>query len=182
MWRKLAIALTAVSLGLATMPADVMAAHGGGGGGGGHGGGGGFGGGGHGGGGGFGGGGRGFGGGGFSGAHSFGAPGGFNGGVRSFSAPGGFSRGVPGGAGIMNRGVPSRTFPFANRALPSAPLAGRRVIGNGRYAWIGHHRHHGRHIFGFIPGVGYGYYWYYDDCYVLTDYGWINMCGYGYDY
>jgi hypothetical protein len=25
------------------------------------------------------------------------------------------------------------------------------------------------------------YYWYYDDCYVLTDdYGWVNICGYDY--
>jgi hypothetical protein len=158
MWRKLAIALTAaVSLGVAAMPTGVMArGGGGGGGGGGHGGGGG----------GFGGGGHGFGGGGFSG-----------GGVRSFSAPGGFSRGVPGGA-FVNRGVGAR--PFVNRGTTSAALAGRRVTGNGRYAWIGHHRHHGRHIYGFIPGIGYGYYWYYDDCYVLTDYGWINMCGYDY--
>ena len=36
------------------------------------------------------------------------------------------------------------------------------------------------HIFGFIPGIGYAYYWYYDDCYVLTDYGWINICSYEY--
>ncbi len=112
-----------------------------------------------------GGGGRGFSGGGFSGA-------------RSFSAPGGFSRGVPGGA-FVNRGVGVQ--PFVNRGVTSAPLAGRHVIGNGRWAWIGGHRHHGRHIHGFIPGIGYGWYWYYDDCYVLTDYGWINMCGY-FDY
>jgi hypothetical protein len=146
---KLAIALmAAVSLGVAAMPAAVMA-HGGGGGGGGHGGGGG------------GGGGRG---------------GGFSGG-RSFSPPAGFNRGVPGGA-FVNRGVGVQSF--VNRGVTTAPLAGRHVIGNGRWAWIGGHRHHGRHIHGFIPGIGYGWYWYYDDCYVLTDYGWINMCGYDY--
>jgi hypothetical protein len=76
----------------------------------------------------------------------------------------------------VNRG----TQTFVNRGMTSAPLAGRRVTGNGRYAWIGGHRVHGRHIHGFIPGIGYGWYWYYDDCYVLTDYGWINMCGYNY--
>lgn len=175
MWRKLAIALTAaVSLGVAGTPTGVMAAHGGGGGGG-HGGGGfGGGGGGH---GGFGGGGRGFSGGGFS------------GGVRSFSAPGGFSRGVPGGpvrgapnSAFVNRGVGVQSFVnrgAVNRGIPNA-VADRRVTGGGRWAWIGHHRHHGRHIFGFIPGIGYGDYWYYDDCYVLTGYGWVNMCGYDY--
>jgi hypothetical protein len=67
-----------------------------------------------------------------------------------------------------------------NRGVVGASLAGRHVIGGGRFAFIGGHRVHGRHIHGFIPGIGYGYYWYYDDCYVWTDYGWINMCGYDY--
>jgi hypothetical protein len=47
------------------------------------------------------------------------------------------------------------------------------------YAWIGGRRVHGRHLRGIIPGIRYAYYWYYDDCYVLTDdYGWVNICGY----
>jgi hypothetical protein len=90
---------------------------------------------------------------------------------------GGASRGVPGGP-VVNRGVGGQTF--VNRGVTNAPLEGRRVIGNGRWAWIGGHRHHGRHIQGFIPGIGYGWYWYYDDCYVLTDSGWVNICGYNY--
>jgi hypothetical protein len=54
-----------------------------------------------------------------------------------------------------------------------------RVSSDHRFAFIGHRRVHGRHLHGFIPGIGYAYYWYYDDCYVLTDdYGWINICGY----
>jgi hypothetical protein len=55
---------------------------------------------------------------------------------------------------------------------------GRSVIANGRFAFDCHHRFHGRHIYGFIPGYGYGYYWYYGDCWVWSDYGWINMCGF----
>jgi hypothetical protein len=162
MWHKLAIAATAaVSIGVAAMPTGVMAAHGGGHGGGGHGG---------------------FSGGGFSGGgrsfSGFSAP-------RSFSAPSGFSRGVPNAASV-NRGVGTQTFvnrsiTNTNRSITSAPLAGRRVISNGRWAWIGGHRRHGRRIHAFIPGIGIGWYWYYDDCYVLTDdYGWINICGYNY--
>jgi hypothetical protein len=38
-------------------------------------------------------------------------------------------------------------------------------------SWAAPPRHH--------PGNRYAYYWYYDDCYVLTDdYGWVNICGY----
>jgi hypothetical protein len=62
---------------------------------------------------------------------------------------------------------------------PSNHVA-RRVSGDHRFAWIGHRRVLGRHIYDFIPEVGYGYYWYYDDCFVLTDYESINICGYYY--
>jgi hypothetical protein len=110
-------------------------------------------------------------------AAAHGGGGGGHGGGGGGHGGGGGSHGVPGGASV-NRGVGTQTF--VNRGMTSAPLAGRRVTGNGRYAWIGGHRVHGRHIHGFIPGIGYGWYWYYDDCYVLTDYGWINMCGYNY--
>ncbi len=182
MLRKLAIVVTAaVSQAAVAMPAGVMAfGHGGGGhggGGGGHGGfGGGFGG--H----GFGGGLGGHGVGGFSSGRSFSGPG-------AFSHPGTFSHPVPGGGAFVSR-VPGHQFispgatahPSLNHNMPVASLAGRHVIRGGRIAWIGHHRVHGRHIYGFIPGIGYGYYWYYDDCYVWTDYGWIDMCGYTYPY
>jgi hypothetical protein len=160
MLHRLAIALVAaVSLGVAA-PTGAIAAHGGGGGG--HGGGGG----GHG------------GGGGPSGGHSFSASPGFSG------------RGMPGGNAFVNRGVSAQPFvnrgvtgqPFVSRGVPgSTRFAGRQVSSDHRFAWIGHHRVHGRHLRGFIPGIGYAYYWYYDDCYVLTDdYGWINICGYDY--
>jgi hypothetical protein len=164
MLRKLALA-TAVCLSVAALPAAAIAAHGGGGG---HGGGG-FGGGGH---------------GGFGG-HSF-SGGGFGG--RSFS-PGFAPRGIPGGGisgrnAFVNRGVPAQPFAnrgmtaqaFMSRSLPVGPMAGRHVTANGRFAWDGHHRIHGRHIHGFIPGFGYGYYWYYGDCWAWSDYGWINVC------
>jgi hypothetical protein len=153
MWRNLAIAVTAaVSLGVAAMPTGVMAAHGHGGGGGGR---------------------------------SFSGGGGFSGGLRG----GSFSRGVPGGA-FANRGVGTQTFvnrggtqafvSRGNRNITSGSLEGRRVAGNRQWAMIDGRRHHGRHIHGFIPGIGLAWYWDYDDCYVLTDYGWVNICGYDY--
>jgi hypothetical protein len=115
------------------------------------------------------------------GGHGGGGHGGFSGGGRSFSGGAFMNRGVPGGRTFG----PGRTFvaPGGGRPLVGrgpANLAGRHIIGGGRYAWIGGHRIHGRHIHGFIPGIGYGYYWYYDDCYVWTDFGWINLCGYDY--
>jgi hypothetical protein len=164
MWRNLAIAVTAaVSLGVAAMPTVVAAqqhSRGGGGGGGG--------------------------------GHSFSSGGGFSGGLRG----GSFSRGAPGGA-FANRGVSSQTFVnrgagsqgFVERGMTSrnritGPLEGRTVSGNRQWAMIDGRRHHGRHIHAFIPGIGLAWYWYYDDCYVLTDdYGWVNICGdYGYDF
>ena len=78
----------------------------------------------------------------------------------------------------MNRGVAGH--PFVGRGSSAIPFAGRHVSSDHRFAWIGHRRVFGRHIYGFIPGIGYGYYWYYDDCYALTDYGWINICVYNY--
>jgi len=157
MLRKLAIALVAtVSLGVAAIPTDSMARGGGGGGRGGGGGGHGGGGGGH------------FGG---------GAPGG---GRSSSGGPSLSGRGMPGGNAFVNGGVAGN--PLVGRGVPSAPpFQGHRVTSDHRFAWIGHRRVHGRHLHGFIPGIGYAYYWYYDDCYVLTDdYGWINICGYQY--
>jgi hypothetical protein len=154
MLRKLAVA-AAVSLIAAAIPGGAMAAHGGGGGG--------------------------HGGGGFGGGHGF-SGGGFGG--RSFR-PGFAPRGMPGGNALVNRGVTGQPFVnrgvvgqrFVNRGVPAtAPLAGRYVTGNGRFAWNGHHRIHGRHIHGFIPGFGYGYYWYYGDCWAWTDDGWVNIC------
>jgi hypothetical protein len=90
---------------------------------------------------------------------------------------------MPGGNAFVNRGVTGQPFvsrgvtgqPFVSRSVPAA-LAGRHVTANGRFAWDGHHRLHGRHIHGFIPGFGYGYYWYYGDCWAWTDYGWTNIC------
>ena len=160
MSRELAIALVAaVSLGMAGIPTGAMAAHGGGGGGHGGGGGGHFGG---------------------------GAPGG----GRGIGAGPSFSgSGMPGGNAFVNRGVVGQPFvnrgvagnPFVGRGVPGAGPLGHRVSSDHRFAWIGHRRVHGRHLHGFIPGIGYAYYWYYDDCYVLTDdYGWINICGYEY--
>jgi hypothetical protein len=96
---------------------------------------------------------------------------------------------MPGGNAFVNRGVVGQPFvsrgvagnPLVGRGVPgAAPFVGHRVSSDHLFAWIGHRRVHGRHIFGFIPGIGYAYYWYYDDCYVLTDYGWINICGYDY--
>jgi hypothetical protein len=89
------------------------------------------------------------------------------------------SRGVT-GQPLVNRGVVGQ--PFVSRGIPSrTPFMARQVSSDHRFAWIGHRRVHGRHLRGFIPGIGYAYYWYYDDCYVLTDdYGWVNICGYDY--
>jgi hypothetical protein len=165
MLRKLAIALVA-AVSVAAIPIGAMAAHGGGGGGG-HGGGGG---------------GRGGGG---------GSHGGSSGGGHSYSGGSGFSgHGMPGGNAFVNRGVSAQPFvnrgvagnPLVGRGVPGAtPFMGHRVSSDHRFALIGHRHVHGRHLRGFIPGIGYAYYWYYDDCYVLTDdYGWINICGYDY--
>jgi hypothetical protein len=67
------------------------------------------------------------------------------------------------------------------RGAPVAGALAHRVSSDHRFAWIGDRRVHGRHLRGFIPGIGYAYFWYYDDCYVLTDdYGWVNLCGYEY--
>jgi len=169
MLRKLAVTLAAL-VSLSVVSTGAMA-FGHGGGGGGHGGGG--------------------------GGHGGGAPGG----GHSFSGGPGFSgRAMPGGNSFVSRGVSAQPFvnrgvtgqpfvnrgvsaqPFVNRGVPgSTRFAGRQVSSDHRFAWIGHHRVHGRHLHGFIPGIGYAYYWYYDDCYVLTDdYGWINICGYDY--
>jgi hypothetical protein len=85
-----------------------------------------------------------------------------------------------GGNSFVNRGVAGN--PLVGRGVPSAaPFVAHRVSGDRRFAFIGNRRVHGRHLHGFIPGIGYAYYWYYDDCYVLTDeFGWINICGYQY--
>jgi hypothetical protein len=111
--------------------------------------------------------------GGWGGGHWSGGHGGFGGHSfvgHSFVGRPGFSHFAPGGA-------------FVNRGGAGHPFVGHHVIGNGRFAWIGHRRVEGQRIYGFIPGIGYGYYWYYDDCLVMTDYGWSNMCGYdGYGY
>jgi hypothetical protein len=166
MLRKLAVTVTAVvGLGIASST-GAIAAHGGGGGGGGggHGGGGG----------GFGGGHGGFGGGGFGGGH-----GGFNGGFNG--GPGGF----PGRGAFVNRGGTSQFTGgqlHAGRGVAANSFAARHVTNGGRFAWSGHHRFRGRRIYGFIPGYGYGDYWYYGDCSVWTDYGWVNMCDDGYPY
>jgi hypothetical protein len=159
MFGRLAIALVAaVSLGVGAIPTGVMAAHGGGGGGHGGGGGGHFGG---------------------------GAPVGGRGisGGPSFSG-----RGMPGGNAFVSRGVSGQ--PFVSRGGAGNRLVGRSVLGaapghrvssDRRFAWIGDRRVHGRHLRGFIPGIGFAYYWYYDDCYALTDdYGWVNICRYEY--
>src|SRR5215467_15584420 len=158
MLRKLAIALVA-AVSAAAIPVGAMAAHGGGGGG--HGGG---------------------GGGGYSGGHSFS---GGRGGGPGFSV-----RGMPGGNAFVNRGVNAQPFvnrgvsaqPFVSRGAPGRThFVARQMSSDHRFAWIGHRRVHGRHLHGFIPGIGYAYYWYYDDCYVWTDdYGWVNICGYDY--
>jgi hypothetical protein len=149
MWRKRSIKLAAaVSLSMAAMAAGVMAAP-------------------------------------LGGGHSggSGAPRFSGGGVPHFNGVGvpHFSGGnfnhhnvLPGLGGNRNAFGPSLK---GNPGVPGN-LAGRHVFNGGRSAWIGGHRAHGRRIYGFIPGYGYGYYWYYNDCYVWTDYGWINMCGY----
>jgi len=98
---------------------------------------------------------------------------GFSGGGRSYG-PGFTGRTMPGGT------MPGRQMPaFVKRGIAgqhAAPLGRRFVTSNGRFAWSGDHRIRGRHIFGFIPGFGYGYYWYYGDCWIWTDYGWIDLC------
>jgi hypothetical protein len=153
MLRKLAIALAAVvSLGVASMPTGAFAAHGGGGGGG-HGGG-------------FGGGHGGFGGG-FS-------HGGFSGGFGGRSlggglAPGFANRGITGGNAFVGRGVTGNAFVGRN-------FVRNGFVGHGRFASINGHRFLGRRIYGFLPGYGYGYYWYDDGCYAWTDYGYVNLC------
>jgi hypothetical protein len=152
MLRHLTIGLAALaSLGVAAIPIDAMARGGGGGhGGGGHGGGG------------------------------HGGYGGFSGGHPAFSGgrPGMTAQGMPGGKASVNRGVIGQ--PLVGRNVPGQPFTGRKVTGNGRYAWIGHHRVHGRHVHHrFFVGIGFLDYWYYGDCYVLTDDGWINLCDYG---
>jgi hypothetical protein len=106
-----------------------------------------------------------------------GGHGGFSGGGlggRSVS-PGFTPHGMPGGNAFVNRGVIAHRFGNGGRATP---LGLRHVTAGGRFAWHDHHRFRGRHVHGFIPGFGYGYYWYYGDCWVWTDYGWIDMCGY----
>jgi hypothetical protein len=121
------------------------------------------------------------GGGGHGGGGGGGHGGGFSGG-RSFSGPGNFSRGVPGGGAYVNRGIPRNAFVapgVVNRGVAANIPANRRVIGNGRFAWLNGHRVHGRHLHRFIPGLGLVYYWYYDDCFAWVDsYGWYNLCGY----
>jgi hypothetical protein len=82
------------------------------------------------------------------------------------------NRGIT-GRPFVNRGVTAQSL---NRSQAAAPLGDRHVTANGRFAWHGHHRFRGRHIFGLIPGFGYGYYWYYGDCWAWTDYGWVNVC------
>jgi hypothetical protein len=137
---RLAIALVAAfSLGVGGIPTSVMAGHGGGGGG-------------------------------RSGGGHFG--GGAPGGGRGISGgPSFFGRGMPGGNAFVSRGVSGQ--PFVSRGVPGNRLAGRDVPGAGslahrvssdhRFAWIGDRRVHGRHLRGFIPGIGYAYYWYYDE-------------------
>jgi hypothetical protein len=99
--------------------------------------------------------------------------GGYGGGSgRSYSP--GTGRSMPGGT------QPGRQMPaFVKRGIAgqhAAPLGGRFVTSNGRFAWNDHHRIRGRHVFGLIPGFGYGYYWYYGDCWIWTGYGWIDLC------
>jgi hypothetical protein len=114
-----------------------------------------------------------------------GGHGGFGGGHPSFSGGPGIgghpaftSRAMPGAPSLANRGVTGH--PFVGRGVPGQPFTGRKVTGKGRYAWIGHHRVHGRHVHHrFFVGLGFLDYWYYGDCYVLTDYGWVNLCDYG---
>jgi hypothetical protein len=108
------------------------------------------------------------------GGHSFGGGGhSFSGGGHSYG-PGFTGRSMSGGTG------PGRQMPaFVARGIAgqhAAPLGERFVTSNGRFAWNGHHRFRGRHIFGLIPGFGYGYYWYYGDCWIWTDNGWIDLC------
>jgi hypothetical protein len=106
--------------------------------------------------------------------------GGAPGGGRGFSGGPSFSgRGMPGGNAFVSRGVAGNRL--VGRGGPGAGPLLHRVSSDHRFAWIGDRRVHGRHLRGFIPGIGYAYYWYYDDCYVLTDdYGWANLCGYEY--
>ena len=88
------------------------------------------------------------------------------------------------GPGIASRGNTANTF--VGRGVPGSAFVGRnlnrnggsagRNFGrNGRFAFNGRHVHH---RFGFIPGFGYGYYWYDDTdlCWAWTDYGYVNLC------
>jgi hypothetical protein len=114
-------------------------------------------------------------------AHGGGGGGGHGGGGGGHG--GGGRGGFPGGGGP---GVVSRDGHSvfvgpdgSSHALASHGAPGR-VIGNGRYAWIGHHRFRGHHFEGFLAGIGWADYWYYGDCWVWTANGWIDLCGYGY--
>jgi hypothetical protein len=119
--------------------------------------------------------------GGFGGGFSHG---GFSGGLGGRSLGGGFapgiaSRGIPGGNTFVGRGVPGNAI--VGRGVPSNAFVGRNFVRNGfarngRFAFINGHRFHGRRVFGFFPGFGYGYYWYDDGCYAWTDYGYVNLC------
>jgi hypothetical protein len=168
LWKHATAVAAVVALGVAVTSAGVMAApHGFGGPGGGN-----------------------RGGGGFSGPGSF-SRGHFSSGPRNFSrnfsGPGNFSRFSASGGGLASRFPVHHSFP--NQGFPARPFVNRGVPGPqfvGRPGFAGHYGPGRR--YGFTPGYGYGYYTDYDDCLVLTDYGWINTCGYnagypaGYDY
>jgi hypothetical protein len=171
MLRKTLVTLTAVAaLGVGSA---AMAAHGGGGGGGGGGG--------H--------------GGGFGGSGGFGGGGGFAGAAHGFGGGGGFAGGGwhGGSAGpMMMRGGPMASAPTVGgrSATVTAPMAGGRVQGWSRNAWVHdhfhdhfhdrfHHRFHNRFFaFGFggpIYDYAYGSCW----SWVPTRYGWqwVYVCG-----
>jgi hypothetical protein len=119
-----------------------------------------------------------------TGVMAHGGGGGGHAGGGGFHGGGGFRGGggaLIGGGSLVNRG--GHTFLVgpggASHVLVSHGAPGR-VIGDGRYAFIGHHRFRGRHFEGFLPGVGYEDYWYYDDCFVWTVNGWVSLCGYDY--
>jgi hypothetical protein len=111
-------------------------------------------------------------------AHGGGGGGGHGGGGGGHGGGGGYGGGH-GGRGTSGGGMPVHQNAFVSRSLAgqhAAPLGDRFVTKDGRFAWSGHHRIHGRHIFGFIPGFGYGYYWFYNDCWAWTEHGWIDLC------
>jgi len=127
--------------------------------------------------------------GGFSGGGHVGGSGGrsnggglFRGGGGLFSGGGKTGRDIAGpGTGLVNRGgrvwmdLPGGgTRAVLNHGTPE------RVVGNGRSAYFGGHRIHGRRFHGFIAGLGLVDYWYYDDCWVWTESGWFNLCGLDY--